>query len=159
MDLAEHYYKCGDYENALKCYTRIRDYCTSPKHLFDQCLDAINVGFQMRNYSTVQAYVSRANSAPEGPDKAAVSSKLKASAALYSLVTGKYVAAATEFLQIGPDLGSTFNEVLLETKRKFNVRYYQLMTLPFMEGFVRWLSLIERNSKPGYLTTQSSKHT
>jgi COP9 signalosome complex subunit 1 len=111
MDLAEHYYKCGDYENALKCYTRIRDYCTSPKHVLDQCLDAINVGFQMRNYSTVQAYILKAQNAPQGPDKAAIESKLKASSALYSLVTGKFAAAATEFLQIGPDLGSTYNEV------------------------------------------------
>lgn len=111
MDLAEHYYKCGDYENALKCYTRIRDYCTSPKHLLDQCLDAINVGFQMRNYSTVQAYIAKAQNAPDGPDKVAVNSKLKASYALYSLVTGKYSSAASEFLQIGPDLGSNYSEV------------------------------------------------
>ena len=117
MDLAELYYKCGDYENALKCYTRIRDYCTSPKHLLDQCLDAINVGFQMRNYSTVQAYIAKATNAPDGPDKVAVSSKLKASAALYSLVTGKYSTAASEFLQIGPDLGSSYNEVIPSSTR------------------------------------------
>jgi|SRR5579862_6388093 COP9 signalosome complex subunit 1 len=110
MDLAEHYYICGDYENSLKCYMRIRDYCTSPKHLLDQCMDAINVGFQMRNFSTVQAYISKAQNAPDGPDKAAISSKLKASAALYSLITNKYHAAALDFLQIGPDLGSEFNE-------------------------------------------------
>jgi COP9 signalosome complex subunit 1 len=114
MDLAEHYYKCGDYENALKSYTRIRDYCTSPKHLLDQCLDVINVGFQMNNYSTVQTYIQKAQNAPDGPDKAAINSKLKASAALYSLVAGKYNATATEFLQIGPDLGSTYNEVRLQ---------------------------------------------
>jgi COP9 signalosome complex subunit 1 len=111
MDLAEHYYKCGDYDNALKCYTRIRDYCTSPKHLLDQCLDAINVGFQMRNYSTVQAYISKAQNAPDGSDKDAIASKLKATAAVHSLVTGKYAAAAADFLQVGPDLGSTYNEV------------------------------------------------
>lgn len=65
----------------------------------------------MRNYSTVQAYVSKAQNAQDGPDKTAIASKLKASAALYSLVTGKYEVAATEFLQIGPDLGSTYSEV------------------------------------------------
>jgi hypothetical protein len=40
-----------------------------------------------------------------------LSSKLKASSALYSLITGKFTVAATEFLQIGPDLGSTYSEV------------------------------------------------
>jgi COP9 signalosome complex subunit 1 len=113
LDLAEHYYKCGDYDNALKCYTRIRDYCTLPKQLLDQCLEAINVGFQMRNYSTVQAYIAKAQSAPDGPDKDAISSKLKASAAVYALVSNKYTAAGADFLQIGPELGSTYNEVSL----------------------------------------------
>jgi len=51
-------------------------------------------------------------SAPDGPDKASVNSKLKASSVLYSLVTGKYSTAALEFLQIGTDLGSSYNEVL-----------------------------------------------
>lgn len=111
MDLAEHYYRCGDYDNALKCYARIRDYCTSPKHLLDQCMDAVNVGFQMRNYSTVQAYISKAQNAPDSGEKTALGSKLKAASALYSLATGKYLAAANEFLQIGPDLGSSYNEV------------------------------------------------
>ena len=114
MDLAEHYYKSGDYESALKCYSRMRDYCTSSKHLLDQCLDAINVGFQMKNYSTVQMYISKAQNAPDGADKAAMSTKLKASAGLYALVTGKYLNAATEFLQIGADLGSTYNEVFID---------------------------------------------
>jgi COP9 signalosome complex subunit 1 len=115
LDLAEHHYRCGDYDNALKCYTRIRDYCVTPKHLLDQCLDAINVGFQMRNYPTVGGYVTKAQNAPDGTDKIAVTSKLKASAALNFLVTGKYGAAAGELLQIGPDLGSTYNEVFIAT--------------------------------------------
>jgi COP9 signalosome complex subunit 1 len=110
MDLAEHYYRCGDYENSLKAYTRMRDYCTSPKHQLDQCLDAINVGFQMKNYPTVQAFLSKAQNSPDGQDKAAISSKLKVVAALYSLITNKYHLAALDFLQVGPDLGSSFNE-------------------------------------------------
>src|SRR5262249_32691047 len=111
MDLAEHHYKCGDYENALKCYARIRDYCTSSKHLFDQCLDGINVGFQVGNYSTVQAYISKAQNAPDRLDKPTITSKLQVSAALVSLVTGKYANAANDFLQVVADLGSTYNEV------------------------------------------------
>jgi COP9 signalosome complex subunit 1 len=66
----------------------------------------------MRNYSTVQAYIAKAQNAPDGPDKVAVNSKIKASSALYALVTGKYSSAASDFLQIGPDLGSSYNEVL-----------------------------------------------
>ena len=111
MDLAEHYYRCGDYDNALKCYARIRDYCTSPKHLLDQCIDAVNVGFQMRNYSTVQAYIFKAQNAPDSEEKTAMGPKLKAASALYSLAMENFVTAASEFLQIGPDLGSSYSEV------------------------------------------------
>jgi len=78
-------------------------------------MDAINVGFQMKNYPTVQAYLSKAQNSPDGQDKAAISSKLKVVAALYALVTKKYHAAAVEFLQVGPDLGSGFNEVHAST--------------------------------------------
>jgi len=74
-------------------------------------MDAVNVGFQMKNYSTVQAYIFKAQNAPDSEEKTAVASKLKAASALYSLATENYMTAATEFLQIGPDLGSSYNEV------------------------------------------------
>jgi COP9 signalosome complex subunit 1 len=74
-------------------------------------MDAINVGFQMRNYATVQAYIAKAHNAPDSEDKTNLGSKLKAATALHSLATNTYPAAASDFLQIGPDLGSTFNEV------------------------------------------------
>ncbi|UYV71282.1 GPS1 [Cordylochernes scorpioides] len=32
-DLGDHYLDCGDLSNALKCYSRARDYCTSGKHI------------------------------------------------------------------------------------------------------------------------------
>ena|SRR5579859_6968577 len=118
MDLAEHYYRCGDYENALKSYTRIRDYCTTPKQLLDQCLDAINVGFRMQNWATVHAYVSKAQNAPDGPDKSSRGPQVRAAGALHSLVTGRYAAAAIDFLQIGPDLGTTYNEVSIPPVRR-----------------------------------------
>jgi COP9 signalosome complex subunit 1 len=73
----------------------------------------------MRNYSTVQAYISKAQNSPDGTDKEAIGSKLKASAAIHSLVTGRYAAAAAEFLQVGPDLGSTYSEVLYKLKSNF----------------------------------------
>jgi len=111
MDLAEHFYKCGDYDNALKCSARMRDYCTTEKHRIEQGMDSIKIGFQMRNFSAVQTYIARVQNTPEGPDKAAVTPKLRASAALHALATGRYSEAATEFLRIGPDLGTSYNEV------------------------------------------------
>lgn len=42
-DLGDHYLDCGDLNNALKCYSRARDYCTSGKHVINMCLNVIKV--------------------------------------------------------------------------------------------------------------------
>ena len=42
-DLAEHYLDSGDLTNALKCFSRARDYCTSAKHVINMCLNVIKV--------------------------------------------------------------------------------------------------------------------
>lgn len=44
-DLGDHYLDCGDLSNALKCYSRARDYCTSGKHVVNMCLNVIKVTF------------------------------------------------------------------------------------------------------------------
>jgi COP9 signalosome complex subunit 1 len=43
-DLGDHYLDSGDLSNALKCYSRARDYCTSGKHVVNMCLNVIKVG-------------------------------------------------------------------------------------------------------------------
>ncbi|RMB95174.1 hypothetical protein DUI87_28161 [Hirundo rustica rustica] len=42
-DLGDHYLDCGDLSNALKCYSRARDYCTSAKHVINMCLNVIKL--------------------------------------------------------------------------------------------------------------------
>lgn len=44
-DLGDHYLDCGDLSNALKCYSRARDYCTSAKHVINMCLNVIKVSW------------------------------------------------------------------------------------------------------------------
>jgi COP9 signalosome complex subunit 1 len=38
--------KCGDLPNALKSFSRARDYCVSAKQLVEMCLNVIEVGFE-----------------------------------------------------------------------------------------------------------------
>jgi len=45
-DLAEHYLEIGDLTNALKGFSRARDYCTSAKHVINMCLNVIKVRTQ-----------------------------------------------------------------------------------------------------------------
>lgn len=47
-DLGDHYLDCGDLNNALKCYSRARDYCTSGKHIVNMCINVIKVSSNSR---------------------------------------------------------------------------------------------------------------
>uniref|UniRef100_A0A8D0VD68 G protein pathway suppressor 1 n=1 Tax=Sus scrofa TaxID=9823 RepID=A0A8D0VD68_PIG len=78
-DLGDHYLDCGDLSNALKCYSRARDYCTSAKHVINMCLNVIKRG--ERDTQTQ-----------------AILTKLKCAAGLAELAARKYKQAAKCFL-------------------------------------------------------------
>ncbi|XP_055905909.1 COP9 signalosome complex subunit 1b [Eupeodes corollae] len=107
-DLGDHYLNCGDLSNALKCYSRARDYCTSGKHVVNMCLNVIKVSLYLQNWSHVLSYVSKAESTPdfaEGNKDAnqTVLTRLKCTAGLAELQTKKYKSAAKHFLQANFD--------------------------------------------------------
>lgn len=108
-DLGDHYLDCGDLSNALKCYSRARDYCTSGKHIVNMCLNVIKVSVYLQNWSHVLSYVSKAESTPDFADTQTKDSnqiiltKLKCAAGLAELATKKYKAAAKHFLQANLD--------------------------------------------------------
>ncbi|XP_052781933.1 COP9 signalosome complex subunit 1-like [Mya arenaria] len=102
-DLGDHYLDCGDLSNALKCYSRARDYCTSPKHVVNMCLNVIKVSVYLQNWSHVQSYVNKAEGTPEvtehGKDGGqTILTKLRCAAGLADLATKKYKSAAKYFL-------------------------------------------------------------
>ncbi|KAK7111351.1 COP9 signalosome complex subunit 1-like isoform X4 [Littorina saxatilis] len=107
-DLGDHYLDCGDLTNALKCYSRARDYCTNPKHVVNMCLNVIKVSVYLQNWSHVLSYVNKAEATPdsESTTKEAnltVQSRLKCAAGLADLATRKYKSAAKHFLQANFD--------------------------------------------------------
>ncbi|XP_012259039.1 COP9 signalosome complex subunit 1 isoform X1 [Athalia rosae] len=108
-DLGDHYLDCGDLSNALKCYSRARDYCTSGKHVVNMCLNVIKVSVYLQNWSHVLSYVSKAETTPDfseihGKDNnQSIITKLKVAAGLAELATMKYKMAARHFLQASLD--------------------------------------------------------
>nr|XP_061805602.1 COP9 signalosome complex subunit 1-like isoform X4 [Nerophis lumbriciformis] len=110
-DLGDHYLDCGDLSNALKCYSRARDYCTSAKHVINMCLNVIKVSVYLQNWSHVLSYVNKAESTPEIAEQRgerdsqnqAVLTKLKCAAGLAELASRKYKPAAKCFLQASFD--------------------------------------------------------
>lgn len=118
-DLGDHYLDSGDLSNALKCYSRARDYCTSGKHIVNMCLNVIKVSVYLQNWSHVLSYVSKAESTPDFNEASSQNkelhqftvTKLKCAAGLAELATGKYKSAAKNFLLANLD-HCEFSEVI-----------------------------------------------
>lgn len=119
-DLADHYLSCGDLTNALKCYSRARDYCTSGKHVINMCLNVIKVSIYLKNWAHVMSYISKAESTPDFSEgskeaNAQVLTRLECAAGLAELQQKKYKAAAKHFLAANfdhcdfPEMISTSN--------------------------------------------------
>jgi COP9 signalosome complex subunit 1 len=100
-DLADHFLDMGDLTNALKCYSRSRDYCSSSKHIINLCLNVIKVSVYLRNWSYVLSYVNKVESTIDSADSKedlAVVCKVKAAAGLAELNCKRYKPAAKCFL-------------------------------------------------------------
>ncbi|BFF97056.1 COP9 signalosome complex subunit 1b [Drosophila madeirensis] len=107
-DLADHYLSCGDLTNALKCYSRARDYCTSGKHVVNMCLNVIKVSIYLQNWVHVMSYISKAESTPDFAEgskeaNAQVHTRLECAAGLAELQQKKYKVAAKHFLNANFD--------------------------------------------------------
>jgi len=108
-DLGDHYLDQGDLSNALKCYSRARDYCTSAKHVVNMCLNVIKVSVYLQNWSHVLSYVNKAENLPEISEhhgkesNATILTKLRCAAGVAELSTQKYKKAAQYFLQANLD--------------------------------------------------------
>ena len=89
-DLGDHYLDCGDLSNALKCYSRSRDYCTSGKHVLNMCLNVIKVSIYLQNWSHVLTYVAKAEGTPEYSTNSTVATRLHCAAGLSDLASKKY---------------------------------------------------------------------
>ncbi|CAG8434588.1 10915_t:CDS:2 [Funneliformis caledonium] len=106
-DLGDHYYNCGNLTNALKCYSRTRDYCTTAKHVIEMCLNVIKVSIELGNFSHVHSYVIKAESTPD--IQPVVQAKLKVAAALAHLDNNKYKLAARLFLETSFEISHAAN--------------------------------------------------
>ena len=102
--------RSGDLANALKCYSRARDYCTSGKHVVSMCVNVIKVSVYLQNWSHVISYVNKALATPDlndgnlkSSDHLTLVTRLKCAGGLADLMTRKYSAAAKQFLAASLD--------------------------------------------------------
>jgi len=112
-DLGNHYYASGALPNAFKSYSRMRDFCTAPKHILDMSLQIIRVCIEQGNYLSVQSHVSKIGNLQRTPDEEEeLKPKLAAAMGLVHLSNAQYLDAARCFLDCPPTLGNGFNEVI-----------------------------------------------
>ena len=112
-DLGSHYQSTGELSNAFKAYARMRDFCTSPKHVTEMCLKLVIVSIEQANWMVVQSNTLKIQSLQLKPeDKTEVAPKLSAAQGLAQMSTGNYLDAALNFLRTDFSLGNSFNQVL-----------------------------------------------
>lgn len=110
-DFGDFYYAHGALADSFKNYVRTRDYCTTSKHIIHMCMNAILVSIEMGQFTHVSSYVSKAEQTPEALDSITIA-KLRCASGLAHLEAKKYKLAARKFLDVAPELGSSYNEVI-----------------------------------------------
>jgi COP9 signalosome complex subunit 1 len=103
-DLGNHYLAMGDYVMATKCYTRMREYCTTPKHLAELNLKLLYVAILQTSWTNAQSFRLKMFTVPSKDDE-----KISPHEAVLNACTGlsllnlrQYRDAADSFLSIDP---------------------------------------------------------
>ncbi|KAB5569150.1 hypothetical protein DKX38_002943 [Salix brachista] len=110
-DFGDYHYTHGSLADAFKSYVRTRDYCTTSKHVIHMCMSAILVSIETGQFTHVTSYISKAEQTVDALDPNTVS-KLHCAAGLAHLDSKKYKLAARKFLEVAPELGNSYNEVI-----------------------------------------------
>ena len=112
-DLGSHYLQCGDLANALKCFSRSRDYCMGDQQMFKICMNVIKISIYQQNWMHVHSYVQKAEASPEYNSNPAAHTKIACIAGLHDLVAKRYKSAARRFMSANIDeMTSEFSDIL-----------------------------------------------
>lgn len=109
-DLGDFHYERGEFNTALKCYVRTRDYCTTSKHIIAMCVNVIRASIQMGSFTHVASYITKAESTPDTSDPALLS-MLRLAAGLTHLEAKKYKQAARKFLEVSAEHAASYQEI------------------------------------------------
>jgi COP9 signalosome complex subunit 1 len=102
-DLGHFYYDTGDYSNANKAYMKMREHCTSNKHLADMTLRLVLTNITQKSWLGVQTSLAKLDAAQlKGDDKTKLEPIVSACNGLAHMVTGDFRVAASYFLKTSP---------------------------------------------------------
>jgi COP9 signalosome complex subunit 1 len=102
-DLGNHYFAIGDLSASFKAYSRMREFCTTPKHIAEMTLKLLHVSIAQANWVIANSYnlkISALNLKEE--ERAKYLPILHACSGLANLQQGNYRDAAVSFLAVDP---------------------------------------------------------
>lgn len=107
-DLGHFFYDTGDYSNSHKSYMKMRESCTSNKHLADMTLRLVYVSIAQKSWLTVQSNLAKVDAAQlKGDDKSKLEPIVSACTGLAHMSVGNFREAATNFLGTLPTFLTT----------------------------------------------------
>ncbi|KAF2789472.1 PCI-domain-containing protein [Melanomma pulvis-pyrius CBS 109.77] len=102
-DLGHFYYACGDWVNAHKAYYRMRDHCTSNKHLTDMTLRLVFVSIAQGSWLGVQTNLAKVDSSQlKGDERTKLEPIISACHGLAQMCTNSLRDAAKDFIRTPP---------------------------------------------------------
>ncbi|KAF2254954.1 PCI-domain-containing protein [Trematosphaeria pertusa] len=102
-DMGHFFYACGDWSAAHKAYMRMREHCTSNKHLADMTLRLVFVSIAQKSWLGVQSHVAKVDAAQlKGDEKIKLEPIISACTGLAHMCTSNFRDAATNFIHTFP---------------------------------------------------------
>jgi COP9 signalosome complex subunit 1 len=103
-DLGKHYYESGDFASASKAFGKMRDYCTTNKHIADMTLKLLFVNIAARSWNAVPTFCTKLVTVQLPPGELERTADIShVGHALTALATGSYWRAAHDFLKVSPN--------------------------------------------------------
>lgn len=103
LSLASHYYSTCDLLNAVKTFTKTRDYCTTHQQVLAMCLGVVQCSLELGNYNHMSTYIIKARSNLTDESSVNTENELKVYQALVYLAANNYKMCAQELLSIQVD--------------------------------------------------------
>ncbi|KAF2031335.1 PCI-domain-containing protein [Setomelanomma holmii] len=102
-DLGHFYYDTGDYSSAAKAYMKMREHCTSSKHLADMNLRLVYVSITQKSWMGVQTNLAKVEAAQlKGDDKSKLEPIVSSCSGLAQMSLGNFREAAKYFINTSP---------------------------------------------------------
>jgi COP9 signalosome complex subunit 1 len=109
-DLARHHSEVGNLQEALRAFTRIRDYTSMPRHTEEMVMHVCTLAIDMNRPHLLSNFIT--SSVEEGATSSLVRDKLRALAAIQALSQKDFAGASRRFSSVESHISCNFGTVV-----------------------------------------------